>query len=93
MLQRKQKDYKFNCETCQYSIKRSSDLNKHIEIHLKTPAEKEPAKTKCDFCDYRNTNKSNFNRHLKLCSKKQTSRATKYRHLNNLKRELNIKEK
>ena len=52
-------------------------------------------KTKCDFCDHTSSHKQNLANHIKNCEREKSakkSKATMYRELKKLKKELNIKD-
>ena len=76
---------KYSCDQCEYSTGKKSHLKRHVKTHLKT---KTPPKQKCDSCEYTSTYSHDVKKHMKIC----TSKRSKYRKLEKLNKQLNIKK-
>ena len=76
------------CSYCDYSSKHQHHLKRHMD--KKHFTEKAPKIEKCDKCDYKTTNITHLKIHMeKVKHIKDPSRSTKYRHLSQLKKDLN----
>ena len=82
----------FSCEQCDYETGRKDNLKRHIKLVHENVKDEKPIK--CDKCDYTSPYPSNLKKHMTtVIHSREISRASKYRQLNSLKKELNVRLK
>ena len=82
----------FSCEQCDYETGRKDSLKRHIKLVHENVKDEKPIK--CDKCDYTSPYPSNLKKHMTtVIHSREISRASKYRQLNSLKKELNVRLK
>lgn len=82
----------FSCEQCDYETGRKDNLKRHIKLVHENVKDEKPIK--CDKCDYTSPYPSNLKKHMTtVIHSREISRASKYRQLNSLKKELNVRPK